>query len=245
MKNKNNRFSSLKEEMANPFKLSGKQKRNKYTDNNVNNTNDMNNTENENNTKAYVPISKRNKRTINTNIDKSEKKNIFSTKSPKIEDVRTNDESVFPSLNDSKEIKKAETVICNSKPKVHSCWNSSTVDIVKSNKKEESIDCKEPIRPGWVRISKRQIVNGPPSTFNVEDVRLRTELIRYYEFLNHHRKTIMDDIELYGDEYYHKFGDPDELLNDDDSFALYDEDENSTGDDSSYDGYDRDSGAED
>lgn len=248
------RFSSLKEDTSNPFKRVLREKSSK-----INYTKDQqNNQPNEDKTisKAYVPISKRNKMKETTQNNSVPKQNIF-IKSPKIENIKTDDETLFPSLEKQTQCATPPTRLpvnpttplpANSATPVISplrvrganpatCWFSSNIKNLKTKESIENIELNEPVRPGWLRITKTKNIYGPQNNMNIEKSKKRTEFIRYYEFAKRHKKIVMDDLELYGDEYYYKFGDPEELLNDDDSLVTNEEDDLSNNDESSCDGY--------
>lgn len=250
--NSNKRFSSLKEDTSNPFKRVSREKSSKINYTKDQQNNQMNNQPNEdkNSSKVYVPISKRNKMKETTQNNSLPKQNIF-IKSPKIENIKTDDETLFPSLEKQNPATPLRTQGANpANPAISdtsplrvrganpaTCWFSSSIKNLKSKESTENTESNEPVRPGWLRITKTKNIYGPQNNMNIEKSKKRTEFIRYYEFAKRHKKIVMDDLELYGDEYYYKFGDPEELLNDDDSLVTNDEDELSNNDESSCDGY--------
>lgn len=115
-------------------------------------------------------------------------------------------------------------------------WKRSGVDVIcstTSEKQAEKFDVN--IRPGWARLSKNGIVYGPQSENHDQVVacRKRTALLGHLEMARRHRQYVLDDLELYGDEYYYLFGDPSELLGTNDWGDEQFDDDHST---SSYDG---------
>ena len=117
-------------------------------------------------------------------------------------------------------------------PHLTSCWNKTNKLIKSDNRENQTVSIsKEPIKPGWIRITKTKNISGPPSETSHKH-KYTYEYIRYLDMLKRHKQNVMDDLELYGDEYYYKFGDPEELLIDEDIYCLND-DEGSTNDDSS------------
>ena len=206
--------------------------------------------------KAYIPVSKRNKNKETKQIN-SPKLNIFTLKSPKIENIKTDDMTLFPSLNSETEITKPKhgveqslqnttqnttqnnTIQSHTQiprvgrvPHLTSCWNKTNKLIKSDNRENQTVSIsKEPIKPGWIRITKTKNISGPPSETSHKH-KYTYEYIRYLDMLKRHKQNVMDDLELYGDEYYYKFGDPEELLIDEDIYGLND-DEGSTNDDSS------------
>ena len=249
--------------MSNPFKRVSREKSSK-----INYTKDQQNSqpnEDKTSSKAYVPISKRNKMKETTQNNSVPKQNIF-IKSPKIENIKTDDETLFPSLEKQTQCAKsanppsilpaipttplraqgANPATLDTSPlrarganpaNPTTCWFSPSIKNLKTKESIENIELNEPVRPGWLRITKTKNIYGPQNNMNIEKSKKRTEFIRYYEFAKRHKKIVMDDLELYGDEYYYKFGDPEELLNDDDSLVTNEEDELSNNDESSCDGY--------
>ena len=231
----NDRFNALKEQDVNPFKVASTKQRNIKKPQDII-TKQKEQTQPQEENTVYVPISQRNK--TNKCINKQQYDNIEIL--PPKGTVNTQDQMAFPTLNNE--------LVTPQTPTTKNCWSKAGVDIVKSKQRTlTKTENTENIPPGWVRITKSGTINGPPlknqeTTF--DDNRFRTYCLEYLKLAKRNRQIVMDDLELYGDEYYHLFGDPEELLNDEDT-AFADEDDTSFGDEDSYDGYDRDSGTED
>jgi hypothetical protein len=111
------------------------------------------------------------------------------------------------------------------------CWKKSGVEIIKNIKKPQYVKPNtDNIRPGWISISREGIVNGPHSDNyeNVLETHKRTQALFFKDVRRRNRRIVMDNLDLYGDEYYFVFGDPEPQLHDDGNTSEIDDDEEAT-----------------
>lgn len=141
-----------------------------------------------------------------------------TTQSAGNNDVKIDDTTLFPTLDcDEKQSQSQSQTSSNN----NNCWKRAGIDVVKTKQKKKPVQIEinaNDVRPGWVSISRAGIVYGPHSENydKVMQTRKRTQAVFYRYIKKRNRQLIMNTIELYGDEYYHVFGDPEKLLNDSD-----------------------------
>lgn len=90
------------------------------------------------------------------------------------------------------------------------CWERSGIDVINMSKQpkestsESSKSRLEPVRPGWVRLSKDGCEYGPRSENyeRIMELQMQTRYMLHREFYARSRRMMSDGYDVYGDDKY-------------------------------------------